>query len=139
MFHQRGATGKSGGEWQPTWQTTRSTKCDYLLSRLRSLNIAPPLPNEDLPGHEGAPNELEYPVQPDVHPYADLQLQEGHLFQEGPVAETPGLVSMAVPGPSSPHDNYANPSRAFAGERMLFSVAVIRAALGHVWWERKID
>lgn len=37
-----GALGISGGEWSANWQVTRSTKCAYLLSRLRALGAAPP-------------------------------------------------------------------------------------------------
>lgn len=52
VFHQRGAQGSSGGGWQPQWQATRSTKCDYLLRRLRDLHIVPPPPAPDLPHWE---------------------------------------------------------------------------------------
>lgn len=53
VYHQRGARGSSGGAWQPQWQGTRSTKCDYLLRRLRDLGIVPPPPpNAPLPHWE---------------------------------------------------------------------------------------
>eukprot|EP00892_Ulva_mutabilis_P003989 jgi/Ulvmu1/1962/UM012_0123.1 len=49
VFHQRGAQGSSGGGWQPQWEATRSTKCDYLIRRLRELHIVPPAPPAELP------------------------------------------------------------------------------------------
>ncbi len=39
-----GAVGLSGGEWSANWQVTRSTKCAYLLGRLRAIGAAPPRP-----------------------------------------------------------------------------------------------
>eukprot|EP00976_Prorocentrum_cordatum_P037786 767621-Prorocentrum_minimum.AAC.2 len=38
----QGALGIQGGEWQPTWQTTESSKVAYLLDQLRALGLAPP-------------------------------------------------------------------------------------------------
>eukprot|EP01026_Neomeris_dumetosa_P074932 TRINITY_DN7848_c0_g1_i2.p1 TRINITY_DN7848_c0_g1~~TRINITY_DN7848_c0_g1_i2.p1 ORF type:complete len:611 (-),score=61.69 TRINITY_DN7848_c0_g1_i2:538-2370(-) len=34
---QKGAIGASGGEWQPTWETTESSKIAYLINRLQQL------------------------------------------------------------------------------------------------------
>ena len=38
-----GALGLSGGEWSSAWQETESSKCVYLLERLREIGAAPPL------------------------------------------------------------------------------------------------
>ena len=38
-----GALGLSGGEWSSVWQETESSKCVYLLERLREIGAAPPL------------------------------------------------------------------------------------------------
>jgi hypothetical protein len=40
-FVQHGATGLDAGAWQPDWQATQSTKCDYLVARLRELGSLP--------------------------------------------------------------------------------------------------
>jgi len=34
VYHQRGATGVSGGEWSANWEVTKSTKIQHLLKRL---------------------------------------------------------------------------------------------------------
>ena len=38
---RQGAVGLTGGEWSPTWQVTKSTKCVYLLRRLAEIGAAP--------------------------------------------------------------------------------------------------
>eukprot|EP00951_Prasinocladus_malaysianus_P022090 scaffold184232_cov17-Prasinocladus_malaysianus.AAC.1 len=38
-----GAVGLSGGEWSANWQVTKSTKCVYMIRRLRELGMAPPV------------------------------------------------------------------------------------------------
>jgi hypothetical protein len=40
-IHQRGAAGLSGGAWQACWEVTQSSKCRYLISRLRELSAIP--------------------------------------------------------------------------------------------------
>ena len=49
-FSSAGALGLSGGEWSAAWQQTESSKCVYLLNRLREIGAAPPLPPPRLPG-----------------------------------------------------------------------------------------
>lgn len=40
-YTQRGASGGGGGEWQPNWSQTDSTKCDYLVKKLLDINALP--------------------------------------------------------------------------------------------------
>lgn len=40
-YAQRGAEGKSEGAWQPMWKETDSSKCVYLIKRLKGLGIIP--------------------------------------------------------------------------------------------------
>ncbi|KAF8062721.1 hypothetical protein HT031_004051 [Scenedesmus sp. PABB004] len=42
VFHQRGATGLSGGQWSANWRVTRSTKVLHLLRRLVEVGIYDP-------------------------------------------------------------------------------------------------
>lgn len=46
-YAQRGAEGKSEGAWQPTWKETDSSKCVYLIKRLKGLGIIPQTPQPD--------------------------------------------------------------------------------------------
>lgn len=56
MLFCGGAVGISGGEWSANWQVTRSTKCAYLLSRLRVIGAAPPPQPAAIPSfHAPAP------------------------------------------------------------------------------------
>jgi hypothetical protein len=41
VVHQRGANGFGGGAWQATWEVTNSSKCKYLVQRLRAIGTAP--------------------------------------------------------------------------------------------------
>lgn len=36
-YAQRGAIGISGGEWNPNWEATQSSKCAYLVNRLHEI------------------------------------------------------------------------------------------------------
>lgn len=67
-YTQRGATGAGEGAWQPDWQHTDSTKCQYLVSRLREVGALPPPgwnPNNqndwDLLGTEGTFPSVRWP------------------------------------------------------------------------------
>ncbi|KAI8470158.1 MAG: SNF2 family N-terminal domain-containing protein [Monoraphidium minutum] len=42
VYHQRGATGVSGGEWSANWEVTKSTKVQHLLRRLLDAGAAVP-------------------------------------------------------------------------------------------------
>ena len=95
VYHQRGARGSSGGAWQPQWQGTRSTKCDYLLRRLRDLGIVPP------PQHTSLPHWEEYVPPPEAaeaaagapDDAADAAVAEGGIAGGGAAAaasEVPG-------------------------------------------------
>ena len=39
-----GAVGISGGEWNASWELTKSSKVVYLLRRLQEIDAAPPPP-----------------------------------------------------------------------------------------------
>ena len=41
-YAQEGAIGKSGGVWQPTWKETDSSKCIYLIQRLKNIGVLLP-------------------------------------------------------------------------------------------------
>lgn len=36
-YAQRGAVGISGGEWNPNWEATQSSKCAFLINRLLKI------------------------------------------------------------------------------------------------------
>lgn len=90
-FHQLGARGTSGGSWQPQWQATRSTKCDYLVRRLRELGIVPPPPPPDLPHWE------EY-----VPPPAVEEAAEEAAVAAAAAGPTAGLAAEKTEGAPQP-------------------------------------
>lgn len=40
-YTQRGAVGISGGEWNPDWEATQSSKCAHLVRRLSQIISVP--------------------------------------------------------------------------------------------------
>ena len=54
-YAQHGALGHSEGAWQPTWSDTDSSKCIYLIDKLRTLGLVPsdtPLVGEHAAGNK---------------------------------------------------------------------------------------